>query len=115
MQVGQLAHVGPLGLGQLADLTVHFTLNDVLLFIIAGAIGGLVTGQLMRSAGWMLFGDLFFGGVGGLVAVYLIGGLLHFSQYGFAAQLLLALAGGVLALVLAHLVLAVRRRAKATM
>lgn len=96
-----------------ADITIDFTLNNLALFAIAGAVGGLLTGVLMKSAGWLILADLVFGTLGGLVAVYVIGALLHFAQYGFAAQALLALAGGVLAQVLARAVMAVRRRAKA--
>jgi uncharacterized membrane protein YeaQ/YmgE (transglycosylase-associated protein family) len=99
---------------QLADVTVNFTISDLTLWMLAGAVGGLATGQLMKSKGWLILGDLFFGIVGGLVGIFVIGTLLKFSQYGQLAQVLLALAGGVLAQVFARFVMVVRRRAKAT-
>ncbi len=97
----------------LTDVTINFTLNNLALFAIAGALGGWLTGMLMKSAGWLILADLFFGTLGALVAVYLIGALLHFEQYGLVAELLLALAGGVLAQVFSRLVILLRRRAKA--
>jgi uncharacterized membrane protein YeaQ/YmgE (transglycosylase-associated protein family) len=97
---------------QLADVTVNFTISDLTLWMLAGAVGGLATGQLMKSKGWLILGDLFFGVVGGLVGIFVIGTLLKFSQYGQLAQVLLALAGGVLTQVFARFVMVVRRRAK---
>ncbi len=67
----------------------------------------------MKSAGWLILADLVFGTLGGLVGVYVIGALLQFDRYGLGAQMLLALAVGVLTQVLARLVIALRRRAKA--
>ena len=99
---------------RLADLTVNFTVNNLTLFIIAGALGGFITGQLMKAKGRLILGDLFFGVVGGLIGVFIVGTLLNFAQYGLVAQVLLALASGILAQVLARLVMAVRNRAKAT-
>jgi hypothetical protein len=96
-----------------ADLTIDFTLSNLALFAIAGAFGGLLTGVLMKSAGWLILADLIFGTLGGLVGVYVVGALLHFDQYGLGAQALLALAGGVLTQVLGRAVIALRRRAKA--
>jgi uncharacterized membrane protein YeaQ/YmgE (transglycosylase-associated protein family) len=97
----------------LADLTVNFTLNDLTIWIIAGAVGGLVTGQLMKNKGKLILADLFFGIVGGLIGVFVIGQLMHADQYGLAGKSLLALAGGVLGQVVARLVIELRRRAKA--
>src|SRR5579859_5558120 len=38
----------------LADLTVNFTLNNFTILVILGVVAGLVTGQLMKSKGWMV-------------------------------------------------------------
>lgn len=97
----------------LADVTVNFTINDLTLWLIAGAIGGFVTGQLMKTKGWMVVGDVFFGVVGGLIGVFVVGAAMQAAQYGLLGQTLLALAGGVLGQVIAKLVVEVRRRAKA--
>ena len=46
------------------DVTVNFTLNDPAIWLIAGAVGGLATGQLMKSRGGAILLDLFFGVLG---------------------------------------------------
>lgn len=97
----------------LADVTVNFTVNDLTLWLIAGAVGGFITGQLMKTKGWMVVGDVFFGMVGGLIGVFVIGALMNIGQYGTLGKALLALAGGVLGQVIAKLVVEVRRRTKA--
>jgi uncharacterized membrane protein YeaQ/YmgE (transglycosylase-associated protein family) len=95
-----------------ADVTVNFTLSDLTVWLILGAVGGLVTGQLMKSKGMHIVGDLFFGLLGGLIGVYVVGALMRTSVGGLT-QWLLALFGGVVVVVLEHFVLDVRKRASA--
>jgi hypothetical protein len=54
---------------RVADLTIDFALSNLALFAIAGAVGGLLTGVLMKSAGRLILADLVFGTLGGLVGV----------------------------------------------
>jgi len=96
----------------LVDVTVNFTLSDLAVWLILGAVGGLVTGQLMKSKGMHIVGDLFFGLLGGLLGVYVVGAFMRASPGGLT-QWLLALFGGVVVVVLEHFVLDVRKRASA--
>jgi uncharacterized membrane protein YeaQ/YmgE (transglycosylase-associated protein family) len=96
----------------LANVTVNFTLSDLAVWLILGAAGGLVTGQLMKSKGMHILGDLIFGLIGGLVGVYAVGSLLK-APSGGLTQWLLALFGGVVVVVLVHFVQDVRKRASA--
>jgi len=96
----------------LANLTVNFTLSDLTVWLILGAVGGLVTGQLMKSKGMHMLGDLLFGPIGGLVGVYVVGALMR-ALAGGLTQWLLALFGGVVVVVIEHFVMDVRKRASA--
>src|SRR5690348_5413433 len=97
----------------LADLTVNFTLNNFTILVILGAVAGLVTGQLMKSKGWMVLADLCFGLVGMLVGVFAVGAPLGISHLGFQGDMLMALLGSVFAVVLVHAVAVVRHKAQA--
>lgn len=97
----------------LADLTVNFTLNNFTILVILGAVAGLVTGQLMRSKGWMVLADLGFGLVGMLVGVFAVGTPLGISHLGYQGDILMALLGSVFAVVLVHAVAVVRHKAQA--
>ena len=97
----------------LADLTVNFTLNDLTLWVIAGAVGGLGTGRLIKTRGMAILADLFFGIVGGLIGISVIGTIIRAGQYGLPGQLLLVLSSGVLGEVVARSVIVLRRRARA--
>ncbi|HEX8035448.1 MAG TPA: hypothetical protein VF510_16445 [Ktedonobacterales bacterium] len=96
-----------------ADVSVTVTLNSVALLAITAAVVGLVTGQLMKSKGINILGDLFFGLVGGIVFIFGLGYLLHTEQYGFAGQVVLAVFGAIISVVILRFVASVRRNAKA--
>ena len=95
------------------DVTVNFTLNDPTIWLIAGAVGGLATGQLMKSKGGAMLLDLFFGVLGALLGVYVVGAILGVGRYGPVAVTLTAALGGVVLVVISHLVGVVRKHAKA--
>lgn len=97
----------------LSDLSVDFTLNNLELLLITGGALGLVTGQLMKSRGKNILLDLVAGLFGTLVAALLLYPLLGMKSMGFAGALLLTIAASIVAVVLAHLGLAVQRKAKA--
>ncbi|HKS68808.1 MAG TPA: hypothetical protein VJQ45_00205 [Ktedonobacterales bacterium] len=98
----------------LADLTVNVTLNDLVVFLIVGGLAGLATGYLMKSKGAAVLLDLLFGFLGGLVGGYVLVPLFNAGRYGLAGAALLAIAGGVLAAVIAHFVVMMRHKAKAS-
>lgn len=97
----------------LADVSVTVTLNSVALLALTAAVVGLATGQLMKSKGVSILGDLFFGVVGGFVFVYGLGYLLHIQQYGFAGQVVMAIFGAIISVVFVQFVATARRNAKA--
>lgn len=96
-----------------ADLTVNFTVSNLVLVLIAGALAGLVTGQLMKSKGVNILGDVLFGLVGALLGDFVLAPLLNIGRYGFTAFLLLAVAGAVVLDVVLHGVATARRKATA--
>lgn len=97
----------------LSDLSVDFTLNNLELLLITGGALGIVTGQLMKSRGRNILMDLVAGLFGTLVAALLLYPLLGLSSWGFAGALLLTIAAAIVVVVLAHLGMAVQRKAKA--
>lgn len=94
------------------SMAVAFTLNDPTVWVLSGALGGLLTGQVMNSKGLNVLGDLFFGGIGALIGVYVAGPILRMTHHGTDARTILASAGGVVALIFARFALALRRHLK---
>lgn len=66
----------------------------------------------MNSKGLSVLGDLFFGGLGALVGVYIAGPILRMAHHDTDARTLLASAGGVVTLIFARFALALRRHLK---
>lgn len=97
----------------LADFTVNFTISNLALVLIVGALAGLITGQLMKSRGINIFGDLVFGVIGAILGDFFVGPLLNIGRFGFTAYVLLAIAGAVILDVLLHGLATARRKAAA--
>ncbi|HEY7781317.1 MAG TPA: hypothetical protein VIC85_14000 [Ktedonobacterales bacterium] len=89
--------------------SISITLNDVALWILAGAVVGVITGQLMRSKGFGVLGDLLFGAAGAAVANFAAGFVIDMGRYGFAGEIVVAIIGAVLFVVIARLVTSRRR------
>ena len=70
------------------------------------------SGQLLKSRGLRILGDLLFGLVGTFLGVVVLGTLLDTGHFGFVGSLLLAIAGAIVTVVLAHLALLVRQLAR---
>lgn len=98
----------------LADLTVDVTLNDFVVFLIVGGVAGLAAGYLMKSKGSTVLLDLLCGFLGGLIGGYLLVPIFNAAHYGLAGAALLAIAGGMLAAMIGHLVVLIRHKAKAS-
>lgn len=92
-----------------ASSAVSITLNDVALWLLAGAVAGVITGQLMRSKGFGVLGDLCFGAVGAAAANFAVGFVLNLAQYGFVGEIVVAVIGAMLFVVVARLVTSRRR------
>ena len=98
----------------LVDLTLNVTLNNLAVFLILGALAGLVTGYLMKSKGGAVLLDLVFGLLGGLIGGYVLVPIFSAGRYGLVGAGILAVAGGVLAAVIAHFAVMMRHKAKAS-
>lgn len=96
----------------LADITVKFTLNNLVLFLILGGVIGLGTGYLMKSKGVTILGDILFGLIGALIGAYALTPALDIGR-GLLGQTLAAVFGCVLAVAILHFVVVVRQKAKA--
>lgn len=85
--------------------TVTFTLSNLVLQIIVGAIAAGLVSRAMRGAGFGLLGDLVFGALGAIGANFAVSyfGLLTASQYGLPAELIVAVIGAILLVVIVHL------------
>jgi uncharacterized membrane protein YeaQ/YmgE (transglycosylase-associated protein family) len=88
----------------LAVGAVSITLNNVALWILAGAVAGVITGQLMRSKGFGVLGDLLFGAAGAAVANFAAGFVVDMGRFGFVGEVVVAVIGAVLFVVVARLV-----------
>jgi uncharacterized membrane protein YeaQ/YmgE (transglycosylase-associated protein family) len=95
-------------------VTINFTLSNLTTMLIAGALAGVITGQLLKSRGLYILGDVLFGLLGILLGVVVLGALLDIGHFGFVGYLLLAIAGPMVTVVLAHFALLVRRLAIAS-
>jgi uncharacterized membrane protein YeaQ/YmgE (transglycosylase-associated protein family) len=98
----------------LADVTINLTLNNLTIMVIAGALSGVITGQLLKSRGLYILGDVFFSLFGMLLSVVVLSTLLDIVRVGFVGYLLLAIMGAMVTVVLAHFALLVRRHAMAS-
>ncbi|MGH2517899.1 MAG: GlsB/YeaQ/YmgE family stress response membrane protein [Ktedonobacterales bacterium] len=97
----------------LASLRIDVTFDNFTLLLLAGALMGLITGQLMKSRGIRILGDLVFGVIGALAFVVLLVPLLGLGRFGFTGDLVLAFVGSIVFVVLEHGFLVARNKAKA--
>ncbi len=63
--------------------------------ILIGAAAGFITGQIMRGAGYGVFGNVIIGVLGGIIGDFLFG-LVGFGRAGLAGELISATVGAVL-------------------
>lgn len=97
----------------LASLSINVTIDNFTLLLLAGAILGVITGQLMKSRGMRIVGDLIFGVIGALIGDILIAPLVGADRLGFPGYLLLAVVGSIVLVVVEHIALVARSKAKA--
>jgi uncharacterized membrane protein YeaQ/YmgE (transglycosylase-associated protein family) len=97
-----------------ATVTSDVTLNTLTLVLVAGALTGVITGQLLQRRGLRMLGDVLVGLVSTFLGVVVLGTLLATGHFGFVGSLLLAIAGAIVTVVLAHLALLVRQLATAS-
>lgn len=93
--------------------SVTLVLNDVALWIIAGAITGLIVGRIIRGGGF--FVDILLGIVGAVIGNVLVRYFADsiLANYGFWGALVIAILGAIVLVVLERLV-TFRRRATTT-
>jgi uncharacterized membrane protein YeaQ/YmgE (transglycosylase-associated protein family) len=81
------------------------TFSDLALQIIAGAIAAGMIGRTMRGGGFGIVGDVLIGAIGAIGANVVIGyfGLFNLSTYGLPGELIVAIIGAVLLVVIVRL------------
>lgn len=84
---------------------ITLTFSDLALQIVIGAIAAALTGRAMRGAGFGLLGDLLFGVIGALVANFAVSyfNLFDSGHYGLPGEIIIAVIGAVLLVVVTHL------------
>jgi uncharacterized membrane protein YeaQ/YmgE (transglycosylase-associated protein family) len=84
---------------------VTLTFSNLALQIIIGAIAAALTGRAMRGAGFGLLGDLLFGVIGALVANFAVSyfNLFDSGHYGLPGEIIVAVIGAVLLVMVTHL------------
>jgi uncharacterized membrane protein YeaQ/YmgE (transglycosylase-associated protein family) len=85
---------------------VTVTLSDLALQVIAGAIAAGVVGLAMQSRGYGILGDLVIGVIGAIAANFVVGyfALLDVARFGLAGEIIVAIIGATLLVVLLHLI-----------
>ena len=94
---------------------VTFTLSDLALQFIVGALAAAVAGRAMVGGGFGLLGDLLFGVIGAIGANFVVSyfGLFNSHSYGLVGELIVAAVGAILLVVIVHAFTG-RRSARAT-
>jgi uncharacterized membrane protein YeaQ/YmgE (transglycosylase-associated protein family) len=85
--------------------SVTLTFSNLVLQIIIGAIAAGLTGRAMRGAGFGIVGDLVFGAVGAIAANFAVSyfNLFNSGAYGLPGEMIVAVIGAILLVVLVHL------------
>ncbi len=85
--------------------SVSFTVSDLVLQFIVGALAAAVTGRAMRGAGFGLLGDLLFGVIGAIGANFIVSsfGLFNSGNYGLVGDLIVSAVGAILLVVVVRL------------
>ncbi|MGO8948782.1 MAG: GlsB/YeaQ/YmgE family stress response membrane protein [Ktedonobacterales bacterium] len=87
----------------IASFTVTF--SDLALQILAGAIAAAIIGRVQRGGGFGIIGDLLFGVIGAIGANFVVStfSLFNVAHYGLPAELVIAVIGAILLVVIVHL------------
>jgi uncharacterized membrane protein YeaQ/YmgE (transglycosylase-associated protein family) len=81
------------------------TFSDLALQIIAGAIAAGLVGRAFRGGGFGIVGDVLIGAIGAIGANFVISyfGLFNLSTYGLICELIVAIIGAILLVVIVRL------------
>jgi uncharacterized membrane protein YeaQ/YmgE (transglycosylase-associated protein family) len=93
----------------LADSRTDVALTTLALLLVVGAVTGVSAGQLMQTRGRTILGDAICGVAGTLIGVVVPRALFNVGQFGFVASLLLTIASAIMATVIGHVALLMRR------
>jgi len=80
-------------------------LNDILVWLVIGAIAGWLAGLLVRGGGFGLIGDIIVGIIGSVIAGYLLPAMGIHLGAGFIRAVINALIGACLLLAVVRLVI----------
>jgi uncharacterized membrane protein YeaQ/YmgE (transglycosylase-associated protein family) len=72
--------------------------------ILLGLVAGWLTGKIMKGSGYGFFWDIILGIVGSLVGGFIALKLFHFTASGLISELLVALVGAILVVIVFRLI-----------
>ena len=87
----------------LLAVSVSFTVSDLVLWLIVGALAGIVFGQAIACRLLEIVGDLVVGALGALLLNLLIGYLLNIGQYGLNGRIIVSIIGAAILIGVAHM------------
>jgi uncharacterized membrane protein YeaQ/YmgE (transglycosylase-associated protein family) len=86
----------------LMSVTVTVTFSDLVVWLIVGALAGVVIGQAMAGRLLPIIGDLIVGALGGLLLNLIVGYFLDLGPYGLLGRIVVAIIGAAILIAIAH-------------
>ena len=87
----------------LLAVSVSVTLSDVVVWLIIGALAGIVVGQAMAGRLLFVIGDLIVGALGALLANLVVGYIVNMGPYGLTGRIIVSIIGAVILIAITHL------------
>lgn len=87
----------------LLAVSVSFTVSDLVLWLIIGALAGIVFGQALAGRLLEIVGDLAVGALGALLLNLLIGYVFNIGQYGLNGRIVVSILGAAILIAVAHM------------
>jgi uncharacterized membrane protein YeaQ/YmgE (transglycosylase-associated protein family) len=95
-------HAGPLTVGEIRGKFMG--VEDIIIWLIVGAIAGWLAGMVVKGGGFGLIGDIIVGIIGAVIAGWLLPQLGIFIGGGIVAAIIDAFIGAVILLIILRLV-----------
>jgi uncharacterized membrane protein YeaQ/YmgE (transglycosylase-associated protein family) len=87
----------------LLAVSVTITLSDVVVWLIIGALAGIVLGQAMAGQLLLVIGDLIVGALGALLANLVVGYVVNMGPYGLTGRIIVSIIGAIILIAIMHL------------
>jgi uncharacterized membrane protein YeaQ/YmgE (transglycosylase-associated protein family) len=86
----------------LMAVTVTVTLSDLVVWLIIGALAGVVIGQAIAGRLLQIIGDLIVGALGALLLNLIVGYFLDLGPYGLLGRIVVSIIGAAILIAIAH-------------